>query len=190
MHAEELKAYFKSVEQSSDGLIIQMPDQGTRYLLYVEDENPELLNYNELIKIEYGKKYSFSSRHMQINFQPNDALNSFKADIVKDLRSFGGKLEKSTVLVEPDSEDKKGIILNTRDSSNIEIPPIPPKVAVVVEEPISIEVKSEPAPEKPAEVAPADVAEEPTQQPSQWWLWLVGAVIIIGGLALVKSNTR
>ena len=36
-----------------------------------------------------------------------------------------------------------------------------------------------------AEVAPVEVAEETTEQSSQWWLWLVGAVVVVGGLGLV-----
>lgn len=43
---------------------------------------------------------------------------------------------------------------------------------------------SEPVTEKPAEVKTTEPVEEPAHQPSQWWLWLIGAVIVVGGIAL------
>lgn len=43
----------------------------------------------------------------------------------------------------------------------------------------------EPTVEEPAEVATAEHSEEPVEQPSQWWLWIIGAVIVVGGLGLV-----
>lgn len=36
-----------------------------------------------------------------------------------------------------------------------------------------------------AEVVLVEIAEEATEQPSQWWLWLVGLLVILGGIALV-----
>ena len=31
----------------------------------------------------------------------------------------------------------------------------------------------------------AEPSEEHTEQPSQWWLWLVGVLVVVGGLGLV-----
>ena len=39
--------------------------------------------------------------------------------------------------------------------------------------------------EEPAEVATSDPSEESTEQSSNWWLWLIGAIVIVGGLGLV-----
>jgi len=44
--------------------------------------------------------------------------------------------------------------------------------------------RSEPVTEKPAEVKTTEPVGEPAQQPSQWWLWLIGAVVVVGGIAL------
>lgn len=38
---------------------------------------------------------------------------------------------------------------------------------------------------EPVKVKPTEVAEETPEQSSQWWLWLVGALVVVGGLALV-----
>lgn len=35
-----------------------------------------------------------------------------------------------------------------------------------------------------AKVKPVEVAEETSEQSSQWWLWLVGALVVVGGLGL------
>jgi hypothetical protein len=39
--------------------------------------------------------------------------------------------------------------------------------------------------EDPAEVKPVEVAEETPEQSSQWWLWLVGALVVLGGLVVL-----
>ena len=44
--------------------------------------------------------------------------------------------------------------------------------------------QSEPAKEESAEVARVEVVEETPEQSSQWWLWLVGALVVVGGLGL------
>lgn len=41
-----------------------------------------------------------------------------------------------------------------------------------------------PAKEEPAEAAPVEVTEETPEQSSNWWLWLVGALVVVGGLGL------
>lgn len=62
------------------------------------------------------------------------------------------------------------------------VPPTPaPETVQVVEE----VTQPEPAKEEPAEVVTVEVAEETAEQSSQWWLWLVGAFVVVGGLSLV-----
>ena len=43
----------------------------------------------------------------------------------------------------------------------------------------------EPVIEEPAEVGPVEVAEDPPEEAANWLLWLIGALIVLGGLALV-----
>lgn len=43
----------------------------------------------------------------------------------------------------------------------------------------------EPAMERNNEVVSLEPSEEPVEKPSNWWLWLIGAVVVVGGLAVV-----
>lgn len=75
--------------------------------------------------------------------------------------------------------------LTSRDlgeSTVVEIPATPP--APDVEEVAQESTAPEPATEKPAEVETPDTSKEPAEQSSNWWLWLIGAVVVFGGIAL------
>lgn len=61
-------------------------------------------------------------------------------------------------------------------------PPATSSAAVETMEEISM---AETRVKEPAEVKLVEVAEETPEQPSQWWLWLVGVLVVLGGLALV-----
>ncbi|GEM_PF-2640467 len=61
-----------------------------------------------------------------------------------------------------------------------EIPAIAPDEAITTQ--------PEPAIEEPIEVVTVEPSGEPVEQSSQWWLWLVGAVIVIGGVVLLRSK--
>lgn len=58
------------------------------------------------------------------------------------------------------------------------------EVAEVIEEAIA----PEPAIEEPAEVVVAEPVEEDVEQSSNWWLWLIGAVVVIGGIFVLRSR--
>ena len=45
-------------------------------------------------------------------------------------------------------------------------------------------IAPEPVTEEPAEVATTESSKEAAEESSQWWLWLIGAVVLIGGLGL------
>lgn len=68
-----------------------------------------------------------------------------------------------------------------------EIPPAPP-VEEVVE--VIEEAAPEPATEEPAEVVVAEPLEEPAGQSSQWWLWLIGGVVVVAGIGLSVRRKR
>jgi len=55
------------------------------------------------------------------------------------------------------------------------------EVVEVTEESTTPEV----ATDKLVKVAAPGSSEEPVEQPSDWWLWLVGALVVLGGLAVV-----
>ena len=68
-----------------------------------------------------------------------------------------------------------------------EIPATAPKleeVAEVVEEVTA----TEPAIEEPAEVVIAEPVEEDVDSSSNWLLWLIGAVVVVGGVFVVRSR--
>lgn len=54
------------------------------------------------------------------------------------------------------------------------------EVAEVIEE----FTPSERAIEEPAEVVATESSEEPAEQSSRWWLWLIGAMVVVGGIGL------
>lgn len=47
------------------------------------------------------------------------------------------------------------------------------------------ETKPEPATKEAPEIVTADTSNELTEEPSQWWLWLIGVVVVVGALGLV-----
>lgn len=63
-------------------------------------------------------------------------------------------------------------------------------VAETPEPPKVVEQTLEPEIKKPVEVIPIEIAEEPVEQSSQWWLWLIGAVVVIGGLVLMLRRKK
>ncbi|MGB3495551.1 MAG: hypothetical protein WBA57_22665 [Elainellaceae cyanobacterium] len=66
--------------------------------------------------------------------------------------------------------------------NNVELPdPLKRAVPVVIEEIAAPEPKTK----EPAEVAPVEVVEETPEQSSQWWLWLIGLLVVVAGLGLV-----
>ncbi len=62
--------------------------------------------------------------------------------------------------------------------------PLPP-VAEAIEEVAAPEPTIE---EEPAEVVVAEPIEEDAEQSSNWWLWLIGAVVVVGGVFVVRSR--
>lgn len=58
----------------------------------------------------------------------------------------------------------------------VEISAIPPAAVETTEE---AEVK------EPTKVKPVEAAEETHEESSQWWLWLIGALVVLGGAVLV-----
>lgn len=63
------------------------------------------------------------------------------------------------------------------------IPPTP-EVETVAQE----STAPEPAIEEIPKVVIVETSEDPAEQPSQWWLWLIGALVVLGGLVIVARR--
>lgn len=59
------------------------------------------------------------------------------------------------------------------------------EVAEVVEE---IAAAPEPTIEKPVKVVVSEPTEKDIEQSSNWWLWLIGLVVIVGGVFVLRSK--
>jgi|GEM_PF-3882373 hypothetical protein len=44
--------------------------------------------------------------------------------------------------------------------------------------------------DEPAGVKLVEVAEETPEQSSQWWLWLIGAIVVVGGVLFIRSKNE
>jgi|GEM_PF-3211237 hypothetical protein len=71
-----------------------------------------------------------------------------------------------------------GLVIDSNNSSSAE-------QTLEIEETIEVSVMPKSANEESAEIEPVKVTEETTQESSQWWLWLVGALVVFGGLVVV-----
>lgn len=92
----------------------------------------------------------------------------------------------------PQVRNRVQIILNhfqkLQESEEEESVAPPPSDAMkVVESVQSVEKETapEPAIKESAEVETQESSEEPAEQSSKWWLWLIGIAIVIGGLGFV-----
>jgi len=79
-----------------------------------------------------------------------------------------------------DSVRSKAVDVELVSTPPVEVPP----VAEVTEEVTA----PEPATEEPVEVVAARPIEEDGEQPSNWWLWLIGVVIVVGSAFVLRSR--
>lgn len=64
-----------------------------------------------------------------------------------------------------------------------------PQVVEVVPEVIEEVIAPEPViEEEPAEVVVAEPVKEEVEPSSNWWLWLIGAVVVVGGVFVLRSR--
>jgi hypothetical protein len=108
--------------------------------------------------------------------------------------SIGGSLtaalQKAELMIkEPDrfsANQKKNLISLRSDESSAEQSFSVEEVAKVIEEVTAPEL----ATEEPAEVVVAEPVEEGVEQSSNWWLWLIGVVVVVGGVVLLRSKSN
>ena len=73
--------------------------------------------------------------------------------------------------------------LVSSQTASAEIPATPP--VPEVEEIVQEVTQPELTKKEPVEVAPVEVDEKNPGQSSQWWLWLIGLLVVVGGLVVV-----
>lgn len=72
----------------------------------------------------------------------------------------------------------------TVESPTTEIPPVAPEVVEAVAEDVAAAI------EESVQIAPAtETAEEPIEQLSNQWLWLIGVMVIVGGVLVVRRKS-
>ena len=87
--------------------------------------------------------------------------------------------------------DKTGTLKNLLEKAIIELTPVSTVTdggfVVHVEQQIETITPqtSEPTREEPAEAAPVEIVEETPEESTNWLLWLIGALVVLGGLGLV-----
>lgn len=96
------------------------------------------------------------------------------ADTVKIMKSEDEG--KPYVKIPPDSATENG--------SKQHSPPVTQQEASSVSKVIEEVSAPEPTVEDPAEVVVTEPIEEDVEQSSNWWLWLIGAVVLVGGIGL------
>ncbi len=128
-----------------------------------------------------------------IEFGPN--ASSLVPDLERKLRQLsekqGSATEKENHLSYMPRADKTGALKDLLEKAIIQLTPVssPAGIDSVENEEQQIETiasqTAEPSIEEPAEVVVAEPIEEDVEQSSNWWLWLLGILIVVGGLGLV-----
>lgn len=92
----------------------------------------------------------------------------------------------------PQVRNRAQIILNhfqkLQESKEVETVATPPADVMEVVEPVQSvekETSPEPATEELSEIDTLEPSEEATEQSSKLWLWLIGLLVVVGGLGLV-----
>ena len=167
------------IESAAKGIAILKPEGGLSLL--ASHLNPENRYYLSSIVLAIGSYGSKANPYLE-------TLNKLIND-----PSIGGSLtsalQKAELMIkEPDrfpASQTKNLISLRNDESSTEQSSVVEEVAKVIEEVTAPEPAIE---EEPAEVVVAEAVEEDVEQSSNWWLWLVGAVVVIGGFLKVRRK--
>ncbi|MEN8862003.1 MAG: hypothetical protein ABF315_02295 [Lentimonas sp.] len=198
MIAKQLKRLIALYEIQNDGILPKNYHE-------LEQRYPEQISdLNDRFGLSFEDLYMFIEGHSIIDQLPKWKLVLISPKPIT-LKS-GNKLGRYLVYVDDDGNLQQigkpedwfekwigdaipGITFNEQVTSP-EVAPRPENEAETSEDVIEIktvlnasaagiEVK------EPTEVAPVEVAEEAPAESSRWWLWLVGLLVVAGGLVLV-----
>lgn len=132
-----------------------------------------------------------------IEFGPN--ASSLVPDLERKLRQIcekpGGAAEKENYLTYIPRADKAEALKVLIEKAIIELTPVSTTTGSDFVEHVEqqIETTAPPTAEPTIEEEPNDVVitepnEEDVEQSSNWWLWLIGVVAVVGGALLVRSR--
>jgi hypothetical protein len=88
----------KEYRAEENEIVIQMKDEGQRFLFSIYDSKPRVLQYGEVVRLKPGfKKVSFKSRGQSIVISSGEELSSnYVVSEVIDTRSLGGERKRTT----------------------------------------------------------------------------------------------
>ena len=140
---------------------IQAANGETMLMRAVTEGNPEMVSY-------------LLSRGIDPELRDNEGRTAFEyIDAISD----EDLKQKMTVAFDVNAHETQEVVDHQISENVIEIPEVVKEVAA-----------PEPAILGSAEVAPVEVVEQTPEKSSQWWLWLIGAVIAVGGILKVRRK--
>lgn len=145
-------------------------------LITTINENEDVIQRNQLI---YGFVRNGSAE--SIRRAAEWLLNTGK-DYPEVARALSQRLQEiDSFLPEGAMPQFKGLLRSATTSVEITATPPAPEVVKVVEE----VTPPEPVKKEPVEAVSVQVRQETPNGSPQWWLWLVGALVVVGGIGLV-----
>ena len=171
------------IESAAKGIAILKPKGGL--FLLANHLSPENRYFLSSIVLAIGSYGSEANPYLE-------ALSKLIND-----PSIGGSLtsalQKAELMIkEPDrfpANQTKNLISLRSDESSTE----PSYSVEEVVESIEKVTAPEPALKEPAEVVVTEPIEEDVEQSSNWWLWLISAVVVVGGILMLchrRGNSR
>ena len=155
----DIRAMAEHLDKGYD-INIQGADGETMLMRAIEKGSPEMVSY-------------LLSRGIDPELRDNEGRTALEyIDAVSD----EGLKEKMTSAFDAIAHKKKEV--DHQVSKNVS------EISEVIEEVIA----PEPVIEEPAEVVVAEPIGEDIEQSSNWWLWLIGAVVVVGGVFVLCSR--
>ena len=179
---------FSKINATKHGLEITLKQNDAKRLFKLGERNERLVKGGDSVFISYGEMAYLVRRHDGVYFDPLPN-KTFKITRRFDARSFGGEVKEDIYLLNFNSDDQEAEKINNSTKLPTETlketPSSLPSALEVVEEVSAPEPTIEEEPTKVVDTEPIEGDVEPA---SNWWLWLVGGVIIVGGILKVRRK--